>query len=96
MVTSVCLQPPARLVKNYEGWEKTILSPRSACSGSGHDDGMEYNINSRQTKDIVRGGPGYRPSFNAYMWADAQAIVRSPSCRRHQDGASNTAEGRDG
>ena len=42
----------------------------------GHDDGMELNINSRQTHDIVRGGPGYRPSFNSYMWADAVAISR--------------------
>ena len=37
---------------------------------------MEYNINSRQTEDIVRGAPGYRPSFNAYMWADASAIAK--------------------
>jgi hypothetical protein len=26
--------------------------------------------------DILRGAPSYRPSFNAYMWADAQALVR--------------------
>ena len=43
---------------------------------TGHDDGMEFNINSRQTRDILRGAPSYRPSFNAYMWADAQAIAR--------------------
>ena len=42
----------------------------------GHDDGMEFNIASRQTRDILRGAPSYRPSFNAYMWADAQAIAR--------------------
>ena len=37
---------------------------------------MEFNINSRQTQDILRGAPSYRPSFNAYMWADAVAIAK--------------------
>ncbi len=37
---------------------------------------MEFNINSRQTQDILRGAPSYRPSFNAYMWADAKAIAK--------------------
>jgi len=37
---------------------------------------MEFNINSRQTQDILRGAASYRPSFNAYMWADAVAIAR--------------------
>jgi hypothetical protein len=36
---------------------------------------MEFNINSRQTKDTLRGAPGYRPSFNSYMYADALAIA---------------------
>jgi neutral trehalase len=27
--------------------------------------------------DILHGAPGYRPGFNAYMWADALAIVRT-------------------
>lgn len=43
---------------------------------NGHDDGMEFNINSRQTKDILRGANSFRPSFNAYMWADAMAIAQ--------------------
>jgi hypothetical protein len=38
---------------------------------------MEFNINSRQTKDIVRGAPGYRPTLNAYLWADALAVARA-------------------
>src|SRR5205085_1882173 len=42
----------------------------------GHDDGMEYNINSRQTRDTVRGAPGYRPTLNAYLYADALAIAK--------------------
>jgi hypothetical protein len=37
---------------------------------------MELNINSRQTRDMVRGAPGYRPTLNSYLWADALAIGR--------------------
>ena len=64
-------------VKNYEGWEQRHFVPEVGLFWqTGHDDGMEFNINSRQTKDILRGAPSYRPSFNAYMWADAMAIAR--------------------
>ncbi len=67
----------ADLVKNYEGWEKRQWVAEVGMFWQiGHDDGMEFNINSRQTMDILRSAPGYRPSFNAYMWADAQAIAR--------------------
>src|SRR5262249_25050041 len=65
------------LVKNYEGWEKEHFVPEIGLFWqTGHDDGMEYNINSRQTTDIVRGAPGYRPPLNTYMWADALAIAK--------------------
>src|SRR5213594_3714539 len=65
------------LMANFQAWEKRHFVPEAGLFWqTGHDDGMEYNINSRQTKDTVRGAPGYRPSFNAYMWADAQAICR--------------------
>lgn len=65
------------LKKNFEGWEKRHFVPEVGLFWqTGHDDGMEFNINSRQTKDILRGSPGYRPTFNAYMWADAIAIAR--------------------
>jgi hypothetical protein len=64
------------LVKNYDGWAKRQWVPAAGMFWQiGHDDGMEFNINSRQTKDILRGAPGYRPSFNAYMYADAIAIA---------------------
>jgi hypothetical protein len=42
---------------------------------------MELNINSRQTRDVVRGAPGYRPTLNSYMWADAIAIARVADLR---------------
>ena len=64
------------LIRNYEGWEHRHYVPDVGLFWqTGHDDGMEFNINSRQTKDILRGAPSYRPSFNAYMWADAKAIA---------------------
>jgi hypothetical protein len=66
----------ADLIKNYEGWEKRQFVPAAGMFWQvGHDDGMEFNIASRQTRDILRGAQSYRPSFNAYMWADAQAIA---------------------
>ncbi len=65
------------LQANYAGWEKRQFVPEVGLFWqNGHDDGMEFNINSRQTKDILRGANGYRPGFNAYMWADALAIAK--------------------
>jgi len=65
------------LIKNYEGWVKRHFVPEEGMFWQiGHDDGMEFNIASRQTRDILRGAQSYRPSFNAYMWADACAIAR--------------------
>lgn len=63
--------------KNYAAWEKRHFSPEVGLFWqTGHDDGMEYNINSRQTLDLVRGAPAYRPTLNAYMYADAKAIAQ--------------------
>lgn len=68
------------LIANYEGWEQRQFVPEVGLFWqTGHDDGMEFNINSRQTQDILRGAPSYRPSFNAYMIADAQAIAKIAS-----------------
>jgi hypothetical protein len=65
------------LLQNFAGWEAKHFVPEVGLFWqTGHDDGMEYNINSRQTSDIVRGGPGFRPTLNAYLWADALAIAR--------------------
>jgi len=65
------------LKKNHESWEERhFVTDIGLFWQTGHDDGMEFNINSRQTKDILRGSPGYRPTMNAYMWADALAIAR--------------------
>ncbi|MBL9166822.1 MAG: discoidin domain-containing protein [Verrucomicrobiales bacterium] len=63
------------LRENYRGWEKKHFTPEVGLFWqTGHDDGMEFNINSRQTQDILRGAPAYRTTLNSYMWADAKAI----------------------
>ncbi len=43
----------------------------------GMHDGMETNINSRQTKDWFAGAPGVRPTLSSYMYGDARAIART-------------------
>lgn len=65
------------LVRNYQAWEKERFDEKAGLFWqAGHDDGMEYNIHSRQSQDLMRGAPGYRPTLNSYMWADARAIER--------------------
>lgn len=65
------------LKNNYREWEKRQFIPEVGLFWqNGHDDGMEFNITSRQTQDILRGANGYRPSFNSYMFADARAIAK--------------------
>lgn len=65
------------LAKNHEAWrQRHFVEDVGLYWQTGHDDGMEFNINSRQTRDILRGAPSYRPSFNAYLWADAMALSR--------------------
>jgi hypothetical protein len=65
------------LKKNYEEWERShFVAEMGLFWQTGHDDGMELNINSRQTQDIVRGAPAFRPTLNSYLWADARAIAR--------------------
>jgi hypothetical protein len=65
------------MVENYEGWTEQHFVPEVGLFWqTGHDDGMEININSRQTQDTVRGAAAYRPTLNSYLWADALAIAR--------------------
>ena len=63
-------------IKNYSEWEKKHWVEEAGMFWqTGHDDGMEFNIASRQTKNILAGDKNFRPSFNSYMWADAKAIA---------------------
>ena len=63
------------LVTNFAGWEKEHwVEKEGLFAWSGMHDGMETNINSRQTPQWFEGASGYRPTLNSYMWADAKAI----------------------
>jgi hypothetical protein len=64
--------------RQYAGWMAERWDPEHRMfRWDGLHDGMERNINSRQTDDIDEGAVGYRPTLNTYMFADAQAIARS-------------------
>lgn len=64
------------LLENYQAWRRRQWVPEKGMFWQlGHDDGMEFDINAQQTNDILRGGQSLRPSFNAYMWADARALA---------------------
>ncbi|MFC6859913.1 discoidin domain-containing protein [Zunongwangia atlantica] len=64
------------LINDYKKWEKKyFIESEGMFAWDGMHDGMETNINSRQTPQWFDGAPGYRPTFNAYMWAHAHAIV---------------------
>lgn len=63
------------LVTNFAGWEREHwVEKEGLFAWSGMHDGMETNINSRQTPQWFEGVSGYRPTLNSYMWADAKAI----------------------
>ena len=67
----------AGLEENFAGWQREKYREDAGMFWqTGHDDGMELNINSRQTQDIVKGAPGYRPTLNSYLFADARALAK--------------------
>ena len=77
------------LIENAEGWKRRHWMPEKKMFWqTGHDDGMEFNINSRQTGDILRGDRAYRPTFNSYMWADANALARIAELAGKKDQAA--------
>jgi hypothetical protein len=64
-----------KLTASYVEWGKQHYVPSEGMfAWDGMHDGMETNINSRQTKDWFAGAPGYRTTLNSYMWAHAKAI----------------------
>ena len=66
------------MVRQYEGWMKERWDAgHRMFRWDGMHDGMETNINSRQTEQWFDGAEGYRPTLNSYLWADATAIART-------------------
>jgi hypothetical protein len=64
--------------RQYAGWiAEHWDSTQRMFRWDGLHDGMERNINSRQTDDIDEGAEGYRPTLNSYMYGDARAIARA-------------------
>jgi hypothetical protein len=62
----------------YAGWVDERWDPdHQMFRWDGMHDGMETNINSRQTADSFMGAEGYRPTLNSYLFADALAISRA-------------------
>ncbi len=54
------------LVKNYEGWEQSRLTP----------DGLFWQIDDRDGMEVSIGKSGKRATINSYMFGDAAAIAR--------------------
>ena len=64
--------------QQYQGWVDEHFDPEHGMfHWVGAWDGMEFNINSRQTVDEFGGASGYRPTLNSYMYADALAIANA-------------------
>ncbi|MFT6238852.1 MAG: hypothetical protein ACJAQT_000927 [Akkermansiaceae bacterium] len=78
------------LEKHHEAWRgRQWVDEMGMFWQTGHDDGMEFNINSRQTKDILRGDRAFRPTFNTYMWADLNALAEIAEMAGDSDKASS-------
>ncbi len=54
------------LVKNYQGWEESRLTP----------DGLFWQIDDRDGMEVSIGKSGKRATINSYMFGDATAIAR--------------------
>jgi len=66
------------MVTQYQGWTAEHWDPEHRMfRWDGMHDGMETNINSRQTADSFAGAEGYRPTLDSYLFADARAIARA-------------------
>jgi hypothetical protein len=61
--------------QQYQGWIEERYDPEHEMFvWDGMHDGMETNINSRQTEDTFSGGDGYRPTLNSYLYGDLRAL----------------------
>ncbi len=66
------------MLTQYQGWiDEHWDASHRMFRWDGMHDGMEVNINSRQTSDTFSGAEGYRPTLNSYLFADARAIARA-------------------
>jgi hypothetical protein len=76
--TAFVRQVLPHMERQYQGWVEEHFDPgHGMFSWVGAWDGMETNINSRQTDDAFSGAEGYRPTLNSYLYADAVAIAKA-------------------
>ena len=64
------------LVSQYRGWDDHFNANLGLYWQTPLLDATEYNYASYQSSDHFGGGAGYRPTINAYQYADALAISR--------------------
>lgn len=68
------------LIKNYEAWEKRQYVPEVGMFWqNGHDDGMEFNINSRQTRIFFAALTAIVPVSTATCGRTRRPSPRSPT-----------------
>lgn len=68
------------MIKQYNGFVKEHFEPdHGMFMWDGMHDGMELNINGRQTDQAFDGGHGYRPTLNSYMYGDLLALSNASS-----------------
>jgi hypothetical protein len=64
--------------QQYQGWIDEHFDPEhNMFQWDGMHDGMETNINSRQTENTFSGGDGYRPTLNSYLYGDLRALSQT-------------------
>ncbi|MEI6534320.1 MAG: glycosyl hydrolase family 65 protein [Verrucomicrobiaceae bacterium] len=63
------------LVKNYEGWEQSRLTP----------DGLFWQIDDRDGMEVSIGKSGKRATINSYMFGDATATARIAALAGRKD-----------
>lgn len=62
----------------YSGWLAEHWDPeKQMFFWSGMHDGMEFNIESRQTSDEFAGADNFRPTLNSYVFADLMAMAKT-------------------
>lgn len=81
------------MIKQYNGFVKEHYnSEHGMFMWDGMHDGMEVNINGRQTDDRFSGGDGFRPTLNSYMYADLKALSEASALLGYEEAATRYAQ----
>lgn len=81
------------MVQQYNGFVKEHFEQAHGMfMWDGMHDGMELNINGRQTDQEFDGGEGFRPTLNSYMYGDLLALSNASALLGKPDEAEDYAE----